>query len=405
MFASRTLLLALSVACSPAEPEPTAPSTAESPRKPPTDSPTDPPPQSLLPAHPQDKTSTTPPLPASPTAELPPPLPRDREFRRGISLGLFVSTHDETYRAELYRQFLDEIAAVGATDVQLVVQWSQRSVRATEIAPASGVSVDDELLAWVIQRAHARRLRVFLMPILHLAERPLGQWRGKLDPGDWDRWWRSYDRFILHYAKLARRQRVELFSVGSELISTERQTERWRALIASVRRRFGGQLTYSANWDHFEPIGFWEQLDVAGITGYQALSKQDDPEEEALVRGFAGLKARVARWAAERDLRFVFTEIGYPSQPGGARRPWDYRERGVADPALQLRCYRALYRAWQADPRLGGLYAWNWFGRGGVDDRGYTPRGKPAEAVLRRWYRDSRPPQPAASPGTAEPRR
>ena len=32
------------------------------------------------------------------------------------------------------------------------------------------------------------------------------------------------------------------------------------------------------------------------------------------------------------------------------------------------------------------FFLWNWFGRGGPDDGGFTPRGKPAEGVLRRWF-------------------
>ena len=36
---------------------------------------------------------------------------------------------------------------------------------------------------------------------------------------------------------------------------------------------------------------------------------------------------------------------------------------------------------------LAGALFWNWWGPGGPEDRWYTPKGKPAEAVLRRWFR------------------
>jgi len=345
------------------------------------------------PAAPPSEPAPPPPL-ADPIAALPPPLARDDGFRRGVSLGLFVSTEDAEWRATLYHGFLDEIAELGATDVQLVVSWQQHDVHATELAPADGVTVQDSLLAWVIDQARARQLRVFLMPTLRLAHRPRGKWRGKLAPSDWDAWWTSYRAFTLHYADLAQAHGVELLSVGSELVSTEAQTERWRALIAAVRARFRGQLTYSANWDHFEPVGFWDALDVAGITAYQELSAARHPTEEELVAGFAGLSQRVRQWSAQTGVRFLFTEMGYPSQPFGARYPWDYRKRGAPDPQLQLRCYRAFYRAWQAEPALAGLYVWNWFGVGGLDDAGYTPRGKPAAEVLRHWYLKPSAPHP-----------
>ena len=60
----------------------------------------------------------------------------------------------------------------------------------------------------------------------------------------------------------------------------------------------------------------------------------------------------------------VFTEFGHPSVTGGGGAPWnDFLDgpAGVVDLEAQV---------------------------GGLRDRSYTPRGKPAEQVLRNWYRD-----------------
>ena len=269
------------------------------------------------------------------------------------------------------------------------------SPRSTEISREPGRSTDDGLLTWVIKQANRRGLRVFLMPIIRLQKRGRDEWRGRIAPTDWDRWWTSYRAYIEHYAAIAQASDVALLSVGSELVSTESQRDRWRALIANVRAVFHGQLTYSANWDHFEPVTFWDQLDVAGVTGYQSLSDATDPSEHVLLRGFDGMRRRVDRWTRITGKPFILTEIGYASQVGAARAPWDYRSRpGAADPGLQLRCYRAMYRAWQGHPALAGLYVWNWFGEGGAEDRGYTPRGKPAAKLLQHWY--SAPAAPAS---------
>lgn len=177
-----------------------------------------------------------------------------------------------------------------------------------------------------------------------------------------------------------------MLSVGSELLSLEKRSERWRALIAKVRSDYDGLLTYSANWDHFEPVEFWDKLDVVGITAYQPLSERGRPDEEALIRGFAPFLARLRSWAGREGHRYLLTEVGYPSHEFAAERPWDHGASGKPDPELQLRCYRALYRVFRDDARLRGLYVWNWFGFSGLDDTGYTPRGKPAAEVLRRWY-------------------
>lgn len=313
------------------------------------------------------------------------PAPQAKLARRGFALGLFASTVDARERRAIYRTFLSELKEAGATDVELVVRWSQPDVHAERLTPDPHIATPDPVLREVIGLARAEGLRVFLMPIVHVEARGPGQWRGTLAPRSWDRWWESYSQFILHYAALAQAEGVTLFAVGSELISTEAQEDRWRGLIAAVRAVYKGQLTYSANWDHFEPVRIWDAVDVVGVTAYQPLSS-GPTDEASLDRGLSRFLLRLAMWRSESPRPFLITEVGYPSSAHAAERPWDQRE-GPVDLALQTRCYRALYRALAAEPRLEGVYFWNWFGRGGADDGGYTLRGKPALAVVKLWFR------------------
>ena len=330
-----------------------------------------------------------PPAPPTVTIEVSAPLERDTSFRRGVALGLFVHEKDPDARRFYYEQFLDEIVEVGATDIALVVRWAQRDVAATMIRPVKGVTVQDDVLREVMALSVARGLRVFVLPTLHVERRRWGQWRGALRPSDWEEWWLAYRRFILHYAGIAQEGGAVMFAVGSELVSTERYETRWRALIGEVRTVFSGALTYSANWDHFEPVQFWDAVDVVGISAYPELSDEDQPGLEALVQGWGPFRRRLRGWAAAHGHRYVFTEVGFPSHTDAARRPWDYGRKAPVDLDLQLRCYESLYHVWQRDVRLDGLYLWNWYGVGGAGDGGYTPRGKPAQDVVRHWYRRS----------------
>ncbi len=317
---------------------------------------------------------------------LPAPMVRPKGFARGVSLGLFVSERDPAARRFYYEQLLDEIKELGATDVSLVVRWAQDDIRASSVE-RDAVTAPDEVLVEVMEMCEARSLRVFLLPILHLRQRKRGEWRGKLKPADEEAWWSSYGAMITHYARLSQAHKVSLLAVGSELVSMERHQNRWRALIKDVRRVYEGRLTYSANWDHFEPVQFWDALDVVGVTAYQELSKADDPDEESLVKGWSAFTRRLRPWAKRHGHKVLITEVGFPSHTQGVARPWDYTPRGEVDLALQLRAFRATYRVWNEDPLLEGLFVWNWFGVGGPGDRGYTPRGKPAAHVLHHWYR------------------
>lgn len=318
--------------------------------------------------------------------DLPAGRPLGPDFVRGVSLGLFASEPDPGRARRLYGGLLEELVAHGATDVQIVVRLVQSDVRASALELDPAISPALPLVQQVVRDAQRLGLRVLLFPIVHLRRVEGREWRGVLQPTDEAGWWRSYEARLLELAHLAQEERVFMLSVGSELLSLESRQQRWRSLIRSVRAVYAGTLTYSANWDHFEPVEFWDAVDVVGVTAYQPLSRLETPDEEALIRGFAPFLGRLRSWAERNRHQYLLTEVGYASHSLAAERPWDHGARGKPDPELQRRCYRALYRVFREDPRLQGLYVWNWFGFGGLDDLGYTPRGKPAAEVLRRWY-------------------
>ncbi len=58
--------------------------------------------------------------------------------------------------------------------------------------------------------------------------------------------------------------------------------------------------------------------------------------------------------------------------------------------------YAKKMAAWPKDKPtpLSGFFVWEWYGYGGPKDVGYTLRGKPAQAVIKRWFE----PAPAQDP-------
>ena len=115
------------------------------------------------------------------------------------------------------------------------------------------------------------------MPIVLLENPREGEWRGKIAPTNWADWWEDYENYLMHYAWLAESAEAEVFMVGSELVSTETDTDHWKDLIARVRKAYHGRLGYSANWDHYKQVGFWDVLDLVGMTTYHDLGDKDEP--------------------------------------------------------------------------------------------------------------------------------
>jgi len=303
----------------------------------------------------------------------------------GLVRGMALGSYSDIRPAKLEEK-LEELKALGVSHVSLVVSWSTIDVRSSAIDPRPGSTTPDPVLRRMIRRAHARGIKVFLFPIIDVLRRKPLEWRGTIKPGSWDQWWRTYHRFILHYARIAADNRVEMLCVGSELVSTEGMRARWVDLIRKIRGIYRGKLVYSANWDHYEPVSFWDMVDVVGLTAYYQLTPNTKAPETEMVRSWRAIRAKLVKWAQRQKKRFLFTEVGYPSMDGCAVHPWDYTVSAPVDLEEQRRAFSAFVKAWDGTLELAGVIFWDWYGDGGLLDTRYTPRNKPAAQVIRTWF-------------------
>jgi hypothetical protein len=307
-------------------------------------------------------------------------------FQRGVALGMWAWEDDHDYAWQL-----DEIVATGATDVELALTWTQQEMTSTVVKPWRGYSPTDETLRRTLRQARERGLRVLLLPIVRIHNRKQGEWRGKLEfknGGDMDAWWRSYSEFIMTMAAAARDEGAARLSVGSELVKLETDRARWSGLVRRVRAVFPGKLMYSANWDHYEPVTFWDLLDEAGVTSYYELTKSHAPSLGDLQQAWSRWLPAVERFSQRVGKPVIITEIGYPSLDGANNYPWDETRKAPVDLEEQRLCYQAFRTTVGTSPRLSGVYFWNWFGTGGLTDGDYTPRGKPAVEEIRAFFRE-----------------
>lgn len=300
---------------------------------------------------------------------------------RGVALGLFASDVDYDYG-----MLLRELAELGARDVMLVVPLAQPDID----SPTPSVAVPAPRVERALSQARALGLRAGVMPIVELRAAPPGQWRGQLRPSRGAAaWFAAYRRALVELAAVAQRRGATRFGVGSELVALEPYERSWRELIAATRRVFRGRLFYSVNWDGLHRPGFLDAVDEVGVSAYFAMAAAGErPTEASLRRAWDGAHASLGALSRRVGRPVFLSEVGYPSLASAAERPWDERTGAPLDLALQRTLYegfRARHcdhdRAARAAPL--GFYVWNWFGFGGPTDTGFTPRGKPAAAVLR----------------------
>jgi hypothetical protein len=284
---------------------------------------------------------------------------------------------------------LDEMKRAGVNFVAIVVPYYLKTARDSKIYRHERFSMPMSTVRRTIADARRRGMEIFLFPILRIEDERYG-WRGELRPSDVDEFYRSYTDFILSFAVLAEELKLPILSVGSELSSMDVQEDRWRALIAEVRKVYSGKLTYSANWDHYHAVPFVDALDYAGVTGYFELAQQgQDPSTEQLVEAWRHYYLKLKRWQHKLGKPLILTEVGYLSQKDAAAWPWKEGADEPLDLELQRRCYEAVRRVWDSEPDLKGLYFWNWFGWGGKTSKEYTPRNKPAAEEVSKWFKTS----------------
>lgn len=300
---------------------------------------------------------------------------------RGIALPLHSPADD-------HGPALRELPGLGASHVALFVHLYQRD--GTSAAPAAHPTrtPTEAALRAAIQAARSAGLQVALIPSVLLETPRDDEWRGNIRPPSWATWFAAYRAEVARLARLAERESVSIVSIGSELTSAEGQVTEWATLVRAVRAEFHGRVTYSANWDHYREVPFWDQLDAIGLSAYYELSTSTTPTPAELLAAWRATRDRLLDWRRERRLNapLLFLELGYPSVDGCASRPWDYTQAGAVDLEEQRLCYAAFAEAWRDVPELDGVFFYEWTGEGGPHDRRYTPRGKPALEVVRALF-------------------
>jgi hypothetical protein len=307
-------------------------------------------------------------------------------------LGFAINAHHIS-DLSLYLDAVDGIADLGANALLVVSPMFQQRLDSSEIRYLARRCPTDEQLTAILRRGRTRGLHTTLLPIVLLEEPGPDDWRGMIRPADPDAWWASYDRFLDRFLDIAVTADVDAFSVGSELNSMEPEVERWNRIIDRARKRYDGALTYTANWDRYHVVTLWPLVDFVSVSAYFRLAPDDGqatPDE--LARAWRSERDRLLVFARSHERPLVLMEVGYPTLPWAAARPWDYvaRDGVTADHDAQARCYRALFDAWApvlastGTPAWGlHCYCWDPYHHGEATDTGYGVKGKPALDVIR----------------------
>ena len=316
-----------------------------------------------------------------------------RGFQRGFTYAHegyqihngYLSKRSDAALGQLQQLGIDAIAVVPYTFMRAPTEIVPLEV------PRRAGSETDEDVAHVIRRARECGMNVLLKPQIWVRR----SWPGEIEGttrADEDRLFREYGEWIRHYALMAEELEVPLFAIGTELSKlTHGHRDRWQTLIGDIRRLYSGKLVYAANWGReVQQVDFWDLLDYIGVDFYYPLSIDEHPTDEELAKGFEAALNQVRALHERHRKPVILTEIGYASTKSPWRKPHASDKERERSPEDQARAYEIAFRCLADETDwIHGMYWWKWptdLSRGGDGHRGFTPNGKAAEDVLRRWY-------------------
>ena len=244
----------------------------------------------------------------------------------------------------------------------------------------------------LIRKAQLAGLHTMIKP--HVWVRGDG-WPGEFDletEADWLAWEEAYARYILHNARIADSLGVDMLCIGTEYRqAVKKRPAFWSKLIRDCRQIYGGLLTYAANWDNYQHVTFWAELDFIGIDAYFPVCQLQTPTDQTLKAGWKPVKADLKNLSEIHQRPILFTEYGYRSVDYAAAGHWQMDDEALTlNLEGQAKCYEVLYEEFWKEPWFAGGFLWKWYpdpvASGGAKNTRYTPQNKPAMQVIRQWY-------------------
>lgn len=247
----------------------------------------------------------------------------------------------------------------------------------------------------LIQKSKLEGIKVMLKPQLWSAT----EWIGDMDfdsESKWDQFELNYTQFVLEWAQTAENLDVELFCIGTEIANfVTHRPNYWRALIAQIRQIYTGKLTYAANWDDYQDVSFWDELDYIGVDAYFPLIPENVPPVCELISAWEPYEQELSAYRTQQNKPILFTEFGYLSVSGCAYNTWEL-EAKMSDNEIneqaQANALHALMEVFGPKSWWAGGFQWKWY----ADEisaaceeniaKDYTPEGKMATDMLKKLY-------------------
>ena len=131
-------------------------------------------------------------------------------FKKGMT---YAGFHPTVFQTRDSDKAVVKMKKININWVAINLWWYQDGPTATKIRRHSAKTVSDESLKHLVKHIRKQGMKIMLKPMVDSNDHT---WRGDFKPKNWDDWFRSYQKFINHYADLAEQLDIPLFCIGCE---------------------------------------------------------------------------------------------------------------------------------------------------------------------------------------------
>lgn len=318
----------------------------------------------------------------------------ERIFCKGYTWGFF--SRDQEMLTDDARQSMERLASNGLDWICITVNAWQETFYSTTIFSMYGRTQTDEEIRHAVKMAKELGLKVCLKPMVNCLDHA---WRARIDfPGDdgcdyWDKWFQSYNTFMVYYAKLAEELNCEMLCTGCEMIGMDKQADRCLDMIEKVRKVYSGIVMHNINHGDEKMFTWLSAVDIIGISGYYPLTDSTHKGKETMRERWKEVLKDLEECHRHFDRPIMFAEIGVRNEQGCTMYPWDFKDRPELpiDEQEQADFYETAMEATWDKEWFSGYFWWDWKVTLPPEDemkndRDFTVYGKQAENVLREWY-------------------
>ncbi len=301
-------------------------------------------------------------------------------------MNVFFTSSRNSFHPEEFGRALDEMSAIGINTL-FIVDFHFSSDENSDSIFSNNETIPESTLCAIVELTRSKGMEPVFKPHIDLLN---GKPRYCINPAHMDRWIAAYREIMMEYVAISNRYGLKRIVVGTELDGVAGSPYFSAFISDDIRATFTGEVIYASSFDNFLACGIWDCVDIIGVNTYFNLCRNDHCPEAELTESWSYWLNLLDRFSIAKGKPICITEVGFYSRLGCAINPGDWSRGGEISFDEQAKAYESLLCQSTNFRNIHGIFWWQWElnNQWNSDSADYTPHGKPAELIIKKYWSD-----------------